>query len=335
MKSTYQLKKKKKETGVLLKILRDIFFILLGVFLTGFGLKGFLLPNKFLDGGVTGISLLVAEITGIKLSILIFIINIPFVFLGTRHISKSFAIKTISAIGLLALLLAVFPYPVVTSDKLLVSFFGGFFIGTGVGLAIRGGAVLDGTEVLALFVNNRIGLSVGDFIMFLNIVIFSFAAVLFGTEVALYGILTYLAASKTVDFVIQGIEEYVGLTVISSKSETVRRLLVQKLKNGVTIYKGKRGMVSQSASTDQDIDIIFTVVTRLEVTRVINEILAVDANAFIIQDNVTDVKGGMLKLRKPHIDHKPHYPAQPESQNDPDDINGWAASEVKRPLTDN
>ena len=287
------------------KILLDIIYLIVGVLFAGFGLKSFLLPNNFLDGGVTGISLLVSEITGIELSFLIFCINIPFVFLGKKHISKEFALKTISAIAFLSLLLMLFPYPVMTSDKLLVSFFGGFFVGIGVGLAIRGGAVLDGTEVLALFINNRFGISVGDFILFLNIIIFSFAAALFGIETALYGILTYLAASKAVDFVIQGIEEYVSLTIISSKSEVVRRLLVQKLGNGVTIYKGKRGLVSQHLhTTDHEIDIIVTVVTRLEVNRVINEITVVDPSAFIIQNNVSDVTGGLMKIRKPHIEHK-------------------------------
>jgi uncharacterized membrane-anchored protein YitT (DUF2179 family) len=179
---------------------RDILQISLGVLSAGFGLRGFLMPNGFIDGGVMGISLLTNSETGIALSILIVVINIPFLLLGYRQISRAFSIRSILAITALALAIALIPYPIVTNDKLLVSIFGGFFLGVGIGFTIRGGGVIDGTEVLAIYLNRRTSLSVGDFILIFNIMIFSVAAYLLSIEVALYSILTYLSASKTVDF---------------------------------------------------------------------------------------------------------------------------------------
>ena len=188
------------------RLVKDIVLISIGLLSAGFGLEGFLLPNSFIDGGVTGISLLVAEITKYSLSVLIIIINIPFIILGYKQIGKTFAIKSIIAIVCLAIAITFINYPTITSDKLLVAVFGGFFLGAGIGFSMRGGAVLDGTEVLAIYLSKRTGLTIGDIILVFNIVIFSFAAYLLSIEIALYAILTYLAAAKTVDFVIQGVE---------------------------------------------------------------------------------------------------------------------------------
>lgn len=210
-------------------LISDSFLILLGILSAGFGLKGFLLPNMFIDGGVIGISLIIAELTKIPLSVLIFTVNLPFIILGVSSISREFALKSIIAITLLAVTVHFIPFPIITEDKLLIAVFGGFFLGLGIGLAIRGGSVIDGTEVLAVFVSRKISLTIGDVILILNILIFGVAAYVFTIEISLYAMLTYLAASKTVDFVVSGIEEYVGVTIISDKNEEIRLAILEKL----------------------------------------------------------------------------------------------------------
>lgn len=274
----------------------SLVFVSLGIISAGFGLKGFLLPNKFIDGGVTGISLLVSLKTAISVSILIVIINIPFLILAYKQIDRKFSVKSIIAIVFLALAVYYIPYPTVTNDKLLVSIFGGFFLGMGIGFAIRGGAVLDGTEVLAIYISRSSGLSIGEIIFAFNIVIFSFAAVLISIEVAMYSILIYLAASKTIDFILEGVEEYTGVTIISSHSDEIRKLITEKLNMGVTIYNGKRGY-GKNGHNLAEIEIIYTVVTRLEISKLKTEIEHIDPNAFIIMSTVRDTKGGMIKKR--------------------------------------
>lgn len=273
--------------------------MVMGVFSAALGLKGFLLPSGFLDGGVTGISLLVNRMSGIQLPILIFTINIPFILLGYHQVSAFFAMKTMAAIAGLALVLALVPFPEVTFDPLLVSVFGGFFLGAGIGLCIRGGAVIDGTEVLAIYISKKSTLSVGDVIMIFNVVLFSTSALLIDIETAMYAMLTYLAAGKTVDFIITGIEEYTGVTIISEHSEAIRNVIIEKLGRGVTIYNGKRGFGSHHHH-DLHLDIIFTVITRLEVQKLKNEVEKVDRHAFIIQQAISDTRGGMVKKRPLH-----------------------------------
>lgn len=277
-------------------ILSDIFFISLGVFSAGFGLKGFLLPNSFIDGGAMGISLLISETTTFSLSILILLVNFPFIILGYSNIGKQFAIKSVLAIIALALLVHFIPYPHITSDKLLIAVFGGFFLGAGIGMAIRGGAVIDGTEVLAIYISKKTGLTIGDIILIFNIIIFSFGAYILSIEVALYAMLTYLAAAKTVDFVIEGVEEYTGITIISEKNEQIRLMITEELGRGVTIYSGKGGF-GKKGSKLKEIDIIFTVITRLEIARLQTEIDKIDEDAFVIKGSIKDTKGGMIKKR--------------------------------------
>jgi uncharacterized membrane-anchored protein YitT (DUF2179 family) len=298
--SNYVLAKGFKQFQIVFKRrLIQLFLLSMGVLSAGFGLKGFLLPNDFIDGGAVGISLLISEITGWPLSLLLLLINIPFVVLGLRTIGLDFAVKT--AIGIIALAIAVevIPYPQITEDKLLVSVFGGFFLGAGIGLSMRGGGVIDGTEVLALNISKRSGLSVGDLIMIFNVIIFSVAAYLLSIETALYSILTYLAASKTVDFIVEGIEEYTGVTIISPKSEDIRQMIINDIGRGVTIYKGERGF-GKSGHRDSNIDIIFTVITRLELSNLKAEIEKIDPNAFILMHSINDTKGGMIKKRPLH-----------------------------------
>jgi uncharacterized membrane-anchored protein YitT (DUF2179 family) len=276
--------------------IKDTFFILLGVGAASFGLKGFLLPNKFLDGGVMGISLLTNVVTGINLSYLVVLINLPFVVIAYTQVSKKFAFRTLIAIGLLALALAWIEFPIITSDKLLIAVFGGFFLGAGIGLSIRGGSVIDGTEVLAIYSSKKTTLTVGDFILILNIIIFSIAAYLISVETALYAILTYLVASKTVDFVVHGIEEYTSVMIVSEKSEEIKDAIINKLGRGVTVLKGKSGF-GKKGHRSFDVDIIFSVVTRLELQRLKTEITKIDPEAFVVENSVSDIKGGMIKKR--------------------------------------
>lgn len=273
----------------------DTVLIVVGVLSAGFGLKGFLLSSRFIDGGVTGISMLLSDIFGWPLSILILVINLPFIALGYKQMGRNFAIKGGLAIAGLALCLAVVKFPDVTHDKFLTAVFGGFFIGAGIGLAIRGGAVLDGTEVAALLISKGSHLfKVGDVILLLNVVIFSAAAIFLGVEPALYSMLTYFAASKTVDFLIHGIDEFTAVIVISEKNEEIRKAIVDCLGRGVTVYKGRGGM------TGLEQDILFCVVTRLEIGRVKTTAREFDENAFIVIQRLADAEGGMLKRLAVH-----------------------------------
>jgi len=268
----------------------DFVLIVLGILSAGLGLKGFLLSSHFIDGGVTGVSMLLANVLGWPLSILILVINLPFIALGYRQIGRTFAVKSTLAIAGLAVCLAFVKYPDVTPDKLLTAVFGGFFIGAGIGLAIRGGAVLDGTEIAALLISKSSHiLKVGDVILLLNIVIFSAAAFFLGIESALYSMLTYFAASKTVDFLIHGVEEYTAIIITSERSEEIRTAIVRDLQRGVTVYKGRGGM------SDTEQDILFCVVTRLEIGRIKTAAHEIDRDAFIVVHPLADAQGGVIK----------------------------------------
>ena len=276
-------------------LLKDTFFIVTGIFAAAFGLESFLFPNSFIDGGATGISLLIAETADIPLYILIILVNIPFVFLGYRVIGKIFALKTGLAILGLAFVLAFIKFPEVTQDKLLVSVFGGFFLGAGIGLSVRGGSVLDGTEVLAIYLSRKLGTTIGDIIILVNILVFSAAAYMLSLETALYSMLTYLSASKTLDFVIEGIEEYTGVTIISDSSEEIRLMIIEKLGRGLTIYKAKGGFGKHGLH--REYDVIYTVITRLEIRRLNIEINKIDPKAFVVMGKINDTRGGMIKKR--------------------------------------
>ncbi|MEY3342366.1 MAG: hypothetical protein RL090_50 [Bacteroidota bacterium] len=279
------------------RLVIDILVTLLGIASATIGLKAFLLPNDFIDGGVTGISLLTALLTDIGLPVLIIVFNIPFVLMGYFQMGKRFAVKTITAICGLALALYFFNFEIVTSDKLLISVFGGFFLGLGIGLAVRSGCVIDGTEILALYLSKRTPLSIGAVILLINLVIFSFAAWLLGIEPALYSLLTYLVASRTIDFVVHGIEEYTGVTIVSAKSEEIRLMITNQLNRGVTIYKAKGGY-RRDGEPEKEMEVLFTVITSLELTRLKSEIERIDPNAFLVMNTVNDTKGGTLRRRR-------------------------------------
>jgi uncharacterized membrane-anchored protein YitT (DUF2179 family) len=296
-KSAYRRAKYLYRIRILWKrALKDILYMTIGIFSAGFGLQGFLLPNKFIDGGATGISLLLTEVTGWRLGILLIVVNLPFVVLGWTQIGKWFSIKTMAAIVGLAICVTFIHYPVITTDKLLIAVFGGFFLGAGIGFAVRGGNVLDGTEVLAIYLGRKTGLSVGDIVLGINIFVFSVAAYLLSVETSLYSILTYLSAAKTLDFIIEGIEEYTGVTIISPKSEEISAMIIEKFGRGITVYKGIHGFGKRGHLTDMNI--IFTVITRLEISRLRTELDAIDPNAFVVMQSIKDTRGGMIKKRR-------------------------------------
>lgn len=276
-------------------LVKDWCFILTGIFSAAFGLESFLIPNSFIDGGATGISLLISGLSGLPLALTLVAINTPFVFMGFKVISKSFAFKTAISIALLALVMTGLNFPTITNEKILVAVFGGFFLGAGIGLAIRGGSVIDGTEVLAIHLSKKFSTTVGDIITLLNILIFSAAAYFLSIETAMYSMITYLSASKTVDFIVEGIEEYMGITVISPHSEEIRTMITDKIGRGVTVYNGKRGYGKQGYSNE--IDIVYTVITRLEISKLNSEIQIIDPHAFVVMNSVKGIKGGMVKKR--------------------------------------
>jgi uncharacterized membrane-anchored protein YitT (DUF2179 family) len=285
---------KRKRVSIKAEI-KSSLYIFLGIIAAGFGLNGFLLPNKFIDGGVTGVSLLLTELTQLPFSVLIILINIPFIFLSYFTLGKSFAIKTLLAILGLGICVAFVHFPIITNDKLLVAVFGGIFLGAGIGLTIRGGGVIDGTEVLAIYVSKKMGVTIGDIIIMINVAIFGSAAFLLSIETALYSMITYFAASKTLDFIIEGIDEYIGVTIVSPHCKEMRDMIVQTMGRGVTIYKGAKG-VGKTGERD-DLDIIYTVITRLEINKLNTEIEKISPTAFVVMTSVKDTRGGMIKKK--------------------------------------
>ena len=266
--------------------------ILLGVGSAGMGLNGFLMSSRFIDGGVTGVSMLLAQSTPVPLWFWLPLVNLPFLVLGFRQLGWPFALRGTLAIAALALVLATVPYPDVTPDPLLTAVFGGFFIGAGIGLAVRGGAVLDGTEVAALLISRRSTLvKVGDVILIFNVALFLVAMTLLGVERALYSILTYMAAARTVDFVLYGLEEYTAMTIVSPASGAIREQLVGVLGRGVTVLKGYGG----KSGVEQDV--LYCVVTRLEVGKVKAIARGIDGEAFMVSHALADVDGGVVKRR--------------------------------------
>jgi uncharacterized membrane-anchored protein YitT (DUF2179 family) len=269
--------------------------VALGILSAGMGLKGFLLSSNFIDGGVTGVSMLLAKVTSAPLSVWLPVVNVPFIAVGYRQLGRAFAVRSALAIAGLAGALAVIHFPDVTPDLLLTSVFGGFFIGAGIGLAVRGGAVLDGTEIAALLISKRSHLlKVGDVILIFNIALFLAAMSILGVEPALYSILTYVTAARTLDFVIYGLEEYTAITIMSAHSAAIRERIIRELERGVTVYKGYGGL------TGAEQEILYCVVTRLEIGKVKTIVRAVDENAFIVSHPLADAEGGVVKRAALH-----------------------------------
>jgi uncharacterized membrane-anchored protein YitT (DUF2179 family) len=265
---------------------------LLGILSAGMGLKGFLMSSHFIDGGVTGVSMLLAQTTGMPLSVWLPIVNLPFIVVGYRQMGRAFALRSAIAIAGLAGAIAFIPYPDVTPDLLLTAVFGGFFLGAGIGLAVRGNAVLDGTEIAALLISRRGDLlRVGDVILAFNVVLFLVAMSVLGVNQALYSILTYIAATRTLDFVLYGLDQYTAITIVSDQHAVIREKITVDLGRGVTVYRGYGGM------SGVERNILYCVVTRLEIGKVKKIVRDVDAGAFLVFHPLSGAEGGIVKRR--------------------------------------
>jgi uncharacterized membrane-anchored protein YitT (DUF2179 family) len=273
---------------------RNAFFLVLGILSAGMGLKGFLLSSNFIDGGVTGVSMLLSKATHLPLWALLPAVNVPFLVLGYRRLGRAFAARSLVGIAGLSASLAL-PFPDVTHDPFLTAAFGGLFIGAGIGLAMRGNAVLDGTEIAALLLSKRVELfKVGDLILMFNVALFVVAMRFLGVNEALYSIVTYVAAAKTLDFVLHGIDEYTAITIVSRESGVIRRALIEDLGRGVTVYRGAGG------KSDAPRDILYCVVTRLEIARVKSIVREADEGAFVVFHPLAGVEGGVLRRAAGH-----------------------------------
>jgi uncharacterized membrane-anchored protein YitT (DUF2179 family) len=279
---------------------QNIIYNVVGVLCAIFAMKGFMIPNAFLDGGVTGISILLHEIYHINISVLILVLNIGFVYLSYKYIGKTFAFQTSLAVILLAFGLLFIEVPVMTNDKLLIALFGGFFIGIGMGLVIRGGGVIDGFEIIAVFTTKKISISISEIIMLFNTVIFLIAAYKFGIETAMYSIITYFTATKMCDYVSDGVEEYIALTIIAADNDKIKDLIVNEFKKGISVYKGERGYLPGSFDVKSDCDIVVTIITRLELLRIKDAIYEIEPNAFMYVQSVKEAKGGVIKHKNKH-----------------------------------
>lgn len=283
----------------------SIVYSVLGVLSAMIALEGFMLPNHFLDGGVTGISILVEEILDVPFTILLVVFNIPFLYLGYKKIGKTFAVRALFAIVLLTVLMHFIEIPPVTEDKVLIAVFGGFFIGLGIGLVIKGGGVLDGLEIIAFYTTRNSGFTTGEIILAFNALIYLGAAFVFSVETAMYSFLVYFAAMKTSDYVVDGFEEFTALSIISKDCDLVKSLIVNQFGKAITVYKGERGYLPQSFNIKHDCDIVMTIVTRLEIHRIKEATLKIDPNAFFFVQRIKEVKGGIGKhtSKDPFKDH--------------------------------
>ncbi|WP_309613903.1 YitT family protein [Flavobacterium sp.] len=279
---------------------KNILLNLLGVAFITLALKGFMIPNKFLDGGVIGLSILVHELVHVPFALLVFVLNLPFVFLGRRLLGNTFALQYLLTLSILAISMATINIDAVTSDKLLIALFGGCLIGIGMGLCIRSGSVADGFEILAVLTTKKIGLNVSEVIFGMNTLLFLAAAWYFGITTALYSIVTYFSAVKSLDYVADGLEQYTSLNIISSKSEEIKSLIVEKFGKGITVIKGERGYLPGKFKEKTDCDIIVTIVTRLELLRIKEEVRELDPNAFMFIHYIKEASGGILRHKQKH-----------------------------------
>lgn len=280
----------------------SIIYNLCGVALAAIALEAFMLPNKFLDGGVTGIAILVNLNFGINLNLLLLVLNIPFLYMGYKKIGKTFAVQSTISVFMLIAVLEFLEMGTVTEDKLLIAVFGGFLMGLGIGLIIRGGGLIDGFEVITDFTQKNSAFSGSEITLFLNSLIMITAAFFFGIEAAMYSMLTYFTAIKVTDYVVEGFEEYTALTIISKEHEKVKELIVKQFGKAISVYKGERGYLPNSFEIKHDCDIIMTVVTRLEVHRMKSAIIDIDPKAFFYIQTIKEVKGGIVKqVGKKHV----------------------------------
>ena len=266
--------------------------ITVGATLAAIALEIFLVPNNIIDGGIIGISIIVSYITKIKLSVLTFVLNIPFLILGYKQLGKSFLIKAAYAMIVLSLLLEELkPVPELTNDVLLATVFGGLLLGIGVGFVIKFGACLDGTEVVAILINKKTSFSVGQVVMFLNFFIYSTAGFLFGWDRALYSILTYFITFKIIDMVSEGFEQAKAAMIITNHGEEIANSIYKHLGRTVTMLEGE-GLISGKKV------VLYAVVTRIEIPELKRIVAADDYSAFVTITDVNEIVGKHIKKKK-------------------------------------
>ncbi|MBO5447051.1 YitT family protein [bacterium] len=280
---------KKKRT--VFKLLKSLFFITIGAFITAFALESFLLPNEVIDGGIIGISMIINHLTKWNLGLLIIILNAPFIILALKKMGKMFVFLTAYANIILAVALNIFNHYKVTNDITLATVFGGIVLGIGVGLILKNEASLDGTEILSLLVSKKFGFSVGEFIMGINVFIYLAAGKVFSWESAMYSILTYFIASKVIDAVMEGLNSSKSVRIISDDAGLIGNALIEKLDISVTYLKGIGGY------SGQDKDIIYCVISRLELPKMIEITKEIDSHAFISVVDVHETYGGRFRKR--------------------------------------
>jgi len=274
--------------------------MIVGVGLAIFALKGFMIPNHFLDGGIIGLSILAYELADVNLSLCLFLGNLGFIYLAFKYISKELAIKSIVAVIFIAIGLEFIEIPAVTTNKVLIAIFGGAILGTGVGLVIRSGGALDGTEILVVLTRRRIGLSMSEVIMVINSFIFLTAAIFLGIETAMFSIITYFTATKMIDYVVDGLDQFTALTIISSQSEKIKQIILQDFNKGITVYKGERGYLPGTEYASKECDIIITIVTRLELLNIKQAVTKADPKAFLFVQPIREASGGVLTKSSNH-----------------------------------
>ncbi|KQL54446.1 hypothetical protein AN964_13710 [Heyndrickxia shackletonii] len=286
----YQHRRLKKR-----KILQRGIAILLGGIIAAIGLEIFLVPNSVIDGGITGISIMLAHLTGIPLGVFIFILNLPFIFIGRKQIGKTFAFSTLFGIAALSFFTALFtPVPAFTQDILLATIFGGIVIGIGVGIVIRFGGAMDGTEILAILINKKFPFSVGEIIMFINVFILAIAGFVFNWNRAMYSIIAYIIATKTIDVVVQGLDQSKSVWIISDNYKEIGDAILARLGRGVTYLKG------EGAFTEDEKQVIFCIINRLEEAKLKTIVEELDDKAFLAFGDIAEVRGGNFKKKDIH-----------------------------------
>lgn len=278
-----------------LRIVQRGIFITIGALLMAVGLEIFLIPNQVIDGGVTGVSIMLSHITGIKLGVFLFLLNLPFVYLGYKQFGKTFAISTVYGIIMLSLFATFFhPVPAFTDDILLATIFGGIFLGIGVGLVIRNGGALDGTEILSIVISKKVPFSVGEIVMFINLFILGSAGFVYSWDRAMYSILAYVIASKAIDIVITGMEESKSVWIISDFAHEIGDAITDRLGRGVTFLHG------EGAYTGDNKKVIFCIITRLEESKMTSIVEEIDPSAFLAIADIAEVRGGRFKKKAIH-----------------------------------
>ncbi len=279
----------------LIRMIEKYIMIFIGAVLTAVGLELFLVPNQIIDGGIIGISILISHITDIPLAVLIVALNMPFLYLGYKQIGKTFAFSTIFAVMSLAGWVVYFrPIPELTNDLFLAAVFGGIVIGGGVGLIIRYGGSLDGTEIIAIILDKRTGFSVGEVVMVMNLFILASAGFVFSWDKAMYSLVAYFVAFKVIDITIEGLDETKGVIIVSDNPDEIAETLLARLGRGVTVLHGAGGFSGEPKK------VLYSVITRLEIAKLKAIIYEKDENAFATVQDVHEVIGGRIKKKAIH-----------------------------------